>query len=241
MLSGITSYLLEAVLTFGDNAEFALRIVFAAFRGLLVGIERSRRLKGAGMRTHCIIAMTAAVFMILSKYAFMDLDIDAVPGIRGADSARIAAQVVSGISFLGAGIIFKQGRNSVHGLTTAAGMWATAAIGMAVGAGMIWVGITESVLLILLQIVLHSPRFDIDSLTEQKLELRCSGEIDAEAVFGELLKKHASIVDHSAFTKEGETTVLTITARSHRPLNMEEVLKFTKQYPGFCGIRLQDV
>lgn len=83
--------------------EFLIRIILAAFLGLLIGLERSRRYKDAGLRTHSIIAMAAAVFMILSKYAFVDLE--GVAGVKGADSARIAAQVVSGISFLGAGII----------------------------------------------------------------------------------------------------------------------------------------
>ena len=132
MLSGLTNYLPETALTVFDNLEFFIRIVLAAILGALVGLERSKRQKEAGVRTHCIIACASAVFMILSKYAFIDTA--ALAGSRGADTARIAAQVVSGISFLGAGVIFKNG-NSIRGLTTAAGMWGTAAIGMAVGAG----------------------------------------------------------------------------------------------------------
>lgn len=120
MLSGLTNYLPETALTVFDNLEFFIRIVLAAILGALVGLERSKRQKEAGVRTHCIIACTSALFMILSKYAFVDLV--GVDGLRGADPARIAAQVVSGISFLGAGVIFKNG-NSIRGLTTAAGMW----------------------------------------------------------------------------------------------------------------------
>ena len=132
MLTGLTQYVPEATLTIYDNLEFLLRLLLSAALGALVGLERSKRRKEAGIRTHCIIACTSALFMIVSKYAFLDcLNID---GLRGADPARIAAQVVSGISFLGAGVIFKNG-NSIRGLTTAAGMWGTAAIGMAVGAG----------------------------------------------------------------------------------------------------------
>ena len=138
MLSGLTNYVPETALTVFDNLEFFIRIVLAAILGALVGLERSKRQKEAGVRTHCIIACTSALFMILSKYAFVDLV--GVAGLRGADPARIAAQVVSGISFLGAGVIFKNG-NSIRGLTTAAGMWGTAAVGMAIGAGMYWVGL----------------------------------------------------------------------------------------------------
>ena len=93
MLSGLTNYLPETALTVFDNLEFFIRIVLAAILGALVGLERSKRQKEAGVRTHCIIACTSALFMILSKYAFVDLV--GVDGLRGADPARIAAQVVS--------------------------------------------------------------------------------------------------------------------------------------------------
>ena len=93
MLSGLTNYVPETALTVFDNLEFFIRIVLAAILGALVGLERSKRQKEAGVRTHCIIACTSALFMILSKYAFVDI-VD-ITGTRGADPARIAAQVVS--------------------------------------------------------------------------------------------------------------------------------------------------
>lgn len=161
MLSGLTNYVPETALTVFDNLEFFIRIVLAAILGALVGLERSKRQKEAGVRTHCIIACTSALFMILSKYAFVDLV--GVAGLRGADPARIAAQVVSGISFLGAGVIFKNG-NSIRGLTTAAGMWGTAAVGMAIGAGMYWVGLIEAAVLVGIQIVLHRFPVGADAL-----------------------------------------------------------------------------
>ena len=133
MLSGLTAYLPETALTVFDNLEFFIRIVLAAVLGALVGLERSKRQKEAGVRTHCIIACTSALFMILSKYAFVDLV--SVDGLRGADPARIAAQVVSGIGFIGAGTIIIH-RQLVRGLTTAASLWATAGIGLAAGAHM---------------------------------------------------------------------------------------------------------
>ena len=119
MLTGLSGYLPENTLTLYDNLEFLIRLLLSAGLGALVGLERSKRQKEAGVRTHCIIACTSALFMILSKYSF--IDVTTIDGLRGADPARIAAQVVSGISFLGAGVIFKNG-NSIRGLTTAAGM-----------------------------------------------------------------------------------------------------------------------
>ena len=107
MLTGLTGFLPESTLTLYDNLEFLFRILLSAALGAAIGLERTKRQKEAGVRTHCIIACASAVFMILSKYAFIDTA--ALDGSRGADTARIAAQVVSGISFLGAGVIFKNG------------------------------------------------------------------------------------------------------------------------------------
>lgn len=113
MLLGLTDYLPETVLSVFDNLEFLLRIIMSGVLGLLIGLERTKRQKDAGIRTHCIIAVTSAAFMILSKYAFVDLT--SVTSAKIADPARIAAQVVSGISFLGAGVIFKDKNASIKG------------------------------------------------------------------------------------------------------------------------------
>ena len=120
-----------------DVMTALLRLVLSCICGGTVGLERTKRLKEAGIRTHCIIASAAALMMLISQYGFGGVyeNGEFISGVRGADAARIAAQVVSGISFLGAGVIFKNG-NSVKGLTTAAGIWATAGIGLAIGCGM---------------------------------------------------------------------------------------------------------
>ena len=104
------------------QVEYLVRIFVAACLGLLIGSERKNRNKSAGIRTHVIVALGAALIMVVSKYGFMD--------VEKADAARVAAQVVSGIGFLGAGVIFVR-NNLVNGLTTAAGIWATAGVGLA--------------------------------------------------------------------------------------------------------------
>ena len=195
MLSGLTNYLPETALTVFDNLEFFIRIVLAAILGALVGLERSKRQKEAGVRTHCIIACTSALFMILSKYAFVDLV--GVDGLRGADPARIAAQVVSGISFLGAGVIFKNG-NSIRGLTTAAGMWGTAAVGMAIGAGMYWVGLIEAAVLVGIQIVLHRFPVGADALTTQEIVVEMTDSDELLARFDALVKSHRGQITESS-------------------------------------------
>ena len=126
--------------------ELILRIFVAALLGGAIGLEREYRAKEAGLRTHFLVALGSAVFMIVSAYGF-----DGVmntPEHRW-DVSRVAAQVVSGIGFIGAGtIIFHKSENVVRGLTTAAGLWVTAAIGLACGGGMYVLSIASTVLVL---------------------------------------------------------------------------------------------
>ena len=107
--------------------EWLLRILCSVAAGFAIGHERHRQSKSAGIRTHAIVSMASCLVMLVSEYAFAD-------AVKN-DPARIAAAVISGVGFLGAGIIFTQ-NGSTHGLTTAAGVWATSAIGMTFGGGM---------------------------------------------------------------------------------------------------------
>lgn len=135
----------------GGQFELLLRIVIAGFLGMAIGFERKNRNKEAGIRTHAIVAFGAALIMVVSKYGFSD--------IGTHDASRIASQIVSGVGFLGAGIIFVRDNSSVSGLTTAAGIWATAGVGMSVGAGQYFIGICAGVMLVLLQELLHRVHF----------------------------------------------------------------------------------
>lgn len=120
-----------------------LQMLLALGLGFAIGFERKMRFKEAGVRTHTIVCVGACLYMIVSKYGF-----------TGADTARVAAQIVSGIGFIGAGMIFYH-KQVVHGLTTAAGIWATAAIGMATGAGLWIISLAASAIIILVQCVMH--------------------------------------------------------------------------------------
>lgn len=125
--------------------DFALRLFVAGAMGVLIGLEREYRAKEAGYRTHFLVALGSALMMIVSQYGFMEvLKTDLIR----LDPSRIAAQVVSGIGFIGAGTIILQ-KQIVRGLTTAAGIWATSGIGLAVGAGMYAVGISATLLVLL--------------------------------------------------------------------------------------------
>ena len=106
-----------------------LRLLLATFVGTFIGFEREFKNKGAGIKTHVLVCLGSAMAMIVSEYL-----IHQFPGVR-ADMARIGAQVISGVGFLGVGTIIITGKNEVQGLTTAAGLWACACIGLAAGAG----------------------------------------------------------------------------------------------------------
>lgn len=120
-----------------------IRLGLASLLGIAIGIERARREQSAGMRTYGVVSMASALIMIVSIYGVPDL------GGPEHDTSRIAAQVVSGIGFLGAGIIFMR-RNVVHGLTTAALLWASSGVGLAVGGGLLITGSVATGLLLLI-------------------------------------------------------------------------------------------
>ncbi len=229
MLKGLTDFLPEVTLTVFDNLEFFVRILLSTVLGALVGLERTKRQKEAGIRTHCIIACAAAVFMILSKYAFVDPT--TALSARGVDGARIAAQVVSGISFLGAGVIFKNG-NSVRGLTTAAGIWATSAIGMAIGAGLYWVGLITTSVMMVAQLVLH--RFPVagDAAMTQDIVVSMADTPELHSALTNLLQTHGGKVTDSALTKDNSHITLELTVRLAEPITYEEALFFMQEHPG---------
>ena len=126
--------------------EFVLRLFVAAILGGVIGLEREYRAKEAGFRTHFLVALGSGLFMILSQFCFDDVlgHYEQV----SLDPSRIASQVVTGIGFIGAGTIIFQ-KHVVRGLTTAAGLWVTSAIGMTAGAGMYVLSIATTVLVLL--------------------------------------------------------------------------------------------
>jgi putative Mg2+ transporter-C (MgtC) family protein len=135
--------------------ELTLAFVLSA----LVGLEREVRQKSAGLRTYTLVGVSAALFMLISKYGFMDiLENNRVV----VDPSRVAAQIVSGIGFIGGGVIFMR-RDVVRGLTTAASVWLTAALGMACGAGLLVLAVATTVghliiMFVFPKLIRHLPR-----------------------------------------------------------------------------------
>lgn len=127
-------------LTIIQELDWMLRLLLAAFSGGMIGFERKRKVKDAGIRTHLLIALGAALVMLVSKYGFFDL-LSLTKSNWSLDPSRIAAQVVSGIGFLGAGTILNRHNRIIDGLTTAAGIWVTGGIGLAYGSGLYGIGL----------------------------------------------------------------------------------------------------
>ncbi len=129
-----------------QQLTYLVPIVISAILGFFIGFERKQRYKEAGIRTHALVCMGSALMMVVSKYAFSDSG--------DFDASRVAAQIVTGIGFLGAGtIVFR--KQTIHGLTTAAGIWTTAGVGMAAGGGLYILATLSALLIIAIQYLLH--------------------------------------------------------------------------------------
>ena len=212
--------------------ELCLRILVAALCGAAIGFERTWRFKEAGIRTHIIVCVASALVMIVSKYGFSDLSVNGelFPGTHGTDPARVAAQVVSGISFLGAGVIFRHG-GTVTGLTTAAGVWATAGIGLAIGAGMYWLGIFVAALVALLQIMTHWFAIGGDAYATNHLR----ATVRADDRFWEVLQRKlgewkAQTVESKVLRNEDGSITYELTLMMPRSIPSEELMELSREY-----------
>lgn len=139
---GIEKWMISSELL--TQMEYLFRTLLALFFGFWIGFERRKNTKSVATRTLSVVAFGAALFMVISKYGFFD--------VPDYDAARIAAQVIGGIGFLGAGVIFVK-NNLVNGLTSAAIIWVTAGMGLALGAGMYLMGIGAAFIILFLQYV----------------------------------------------------------------------------------------
>jgi putative Mg2+ transporter-C (MgtC) family protein len=158
-------------------AEIALRLVAAAALTGAIGLEREYRERAAGLRTHMLVGVGSALFTIVSAYAWGDFVFDRSRGTV-FDPTRIAAQIVTGIGFLGAGAIFRTG-DTVKGITTASSIWITAAIGIVIGVGMIYLAIFTTVMTWFVLFVVKS----IEMRLERKRSMvrNGAGDIDTSA------------------------------------------------------------
>jgi len=197
--------------------EYMLRLVIACLCGACVGFERSRRFKDAGVRTHVMVTLGAALIMIVSKYGFQD-----IPALEmmKVDASRVASNVVTGVGFLGAGVIFFKG-TSIKGLTTAAGIWTTAGIGLALGSGMYFVGIMSAVIMIIAQFFLHRVLKSVDSYSTSEISVSLQNEDGVIDDFKKQLEKENLVIQACKIIKNSEEGTITLKATVRMPHDME--------------------
>lgn len=208
---------------------FIFRLLLASLCGLVIGYERKNRGKGAGVRTHTIVALAAALMMIVSKYGFSDLV--GYPGTRGADPARIAAQVVSGVGFLGAGMIYFN-RHLVRGLTTAAGIWATAGVGLAMGAGLYIIAIVATVLIVIAQVILHKNYKILHMPSEEVLAVTITDSEEAMDFLHNMLEKYnISVGGMKCRKKEAGLIEVEMDVSIDADIDYDSILRAFKEAP----------
>jgi putative Mg2+ transporter-C (MgtC) family protein len=216
--------------------DFVLRLVVAAVLGGVIGWDREYRAKEAGLRTHFLVALGSALMMIVSQHAFVDV-LDR-PGY-GLDPSRIAAQVVSGIGFIGAGTILIQ-KQFVRGLTTAAGLWATAGIGLAVGGGMYWIGVAAMLLTL---VGLEFLNVIVKNVGEHSSLLIYSTTIhdNLKKIVDELQAKEYKVSDYEVqreILEHGEIYHVSMVIRTKRHLDESELFRFLQNLPDLTIERL---
>ncbi len=210
---------------FNAQGELFIRLVFAGFCGALIGLERSIRRKDAGIKTHIILALGAALFMIVSQVGFANLTLS--PEFS-ADASRIASNIVTGVSFLCAGVIFVRGA-SVKGLTTATGIWSTAGIGMAAGAGMYGITLFATLLILLIQILLNKVSNRIETHYSLEVEIQNVDEIPLDSIIKELSEQVKANPNSIKLNQNGENSTYKLTFNIVHTINEIEVIESLKK------------
>ncbi len=206
--------------------EYSLRIVLAAICGGFIGRERSNRRKEAGVRTHTIVAIASALMMLVSKYGFNDL---AFGEDFRLDPSRVASQIVSGVGFLGAGVIFIHNR-SVTGLTTAAGIWATSGIGMAIGSGMYTMGIFASLVIILVQVIFHKAGHRIHYSNEEVLSFSIADNDEAITYLKDYIQGlDINVIGMRTYKEKKDTVEVEITAVINKDINLLQFMDYDRE------------
>jgi len=226
------------------DLNIIIRILASVFLGFAIGLEREMANKYAGLRTNILVCVGACVFTILSIYAFPMVSVSGEEfGTR--DSARVAAQIVTGIGFIGGGTVLRHGAN-VFGLTTAATLWAVASIGMACGAGMFGVAIATTIISIIVLVFIGFGERRIlpnavKNATRLKVTLTCLHE-DSENIYDFILEKYPNLREISKKMSSQDDNLTKIVAITDVNLNnpIQETYKVFKKVHGVDSISIQE-
>lgn len=202
-----------------DSIRPLILLGTAFFFSSLIGLERELRLRSAGLRTHALVGLGAALMMLVSKFGFFDV----VGGSVSLDPSRVAAQIVSGIGFIGAGLIFVR-KDSVRGLTTAAAVWLTAGIGMACGAGLVMLG-AAGTLGFFIVVLVYTPLVNRIMGRDFTLDITISRQSNATAAISQLCNEHGFTVGgFSIAESEGDKDHIRLHVSLHGPVNPADLL-----------------
>lgn len=200
--------LLESMGLWTHTYEFSVvfRLVLATLFGGYIGAERIRKRRPAGIKTHSIVSLGAALVVLTNEFMFINVNPD-------ADITRLAGQVISGIGFLGAGTIMVTGRNQVRGLTTAAGIWLSACIGIAVGIGFYWAAFVAMILLTFINGVMGKIDLAMQSRSKiMNLIIDCTGPEVVNRINKVIIESDCSIISHHAHKHESITGIEGVTS-----------------------------
>ncbi len=214
---------------FTEQYELLIRLIIAGILGMAIGFERKNRSKMAGVRTHAIVAVGSALIMIVSKYGFNDM--------ASFDGSRIAAQIVSGIGFLGAGIIVVKDNMSVSGLTTAAGIWTTAGVGMCIGAGQYFLAVSSGMLLVILQELLHRIGFLSGEAYRANIKIVVNQSVDIHQLESYILKEKVRIASIKMSRKDEQFTKIEMELVFLPKQDKMDFLNHLAVYPGIMSVR----
>ncbi len=209
--------------------EVLLRLSLAALFGGLIGLERERKHWVAGLRTHMMVSVGACLAMIVSAFGFADILGNEHVGL---DPSRVAAQVISGIGFIGAGTILFLRQGAVRGLTTAAGLWTVAAIGLATGGGLYFAAaVTTVIALIILWALQPLESIYTKRFAKQSLKIIIKQEEDASSLLKELFSDPSLKIQSFSLEKENDVTLLTIQFDEHKCEHFAKIIDVLKNNP----------
>lgn len=215
--------------------EYLIRLIVAAICGALIGLEREKRQKSAGLRTHIIVAIASSLMMIVSKYGFFDVLVH--EGVS-VDVSRVAAGVVSAIGFIGGGVIFLK-RDTLVGLTTAAGLWATVGVGIAIGAGMYVTGIFTTLFILLLQLIMHWKKLRVVSSVAGNITVNITKHDITLADLRERLEKKGLFLRNISLSRSKEDDfILKASVVFSKRESMDEIIEEMKHNEIFESIDL---
>lgn len=226
--------MLEIVNSLREITTFTtlLKILLAFLCGSAIGIERTYRNRSAGLRTHVLVCVGATIASLTGLYMYLVLELP-------TDMSRIAAQVVAGLGFVGAGTIYVTRKNTVKGLTTAAGLWSAGIIGLAIGAGFYEGAILGVILILLTETILYKYVAKISQLTVSNISVSYNDRHDFDEVLRYLKDQSISITNlHITNTNDDKSQYnAIISVRIHGEIDLDELIKSIDDMPGIVAAK----